>query len=402
MRNKGSYSIIIASLVAILPIAFIYAFPILINNFGHFLMLFILFPVLLIDKENIRKFEPLDRKYFTFFLYLISVSIIIPFIDGYNIDIKVWLSLVETFIICTMLIMNNGCYHYFLKIYIFLALFFSLFLIFQYVCYYTLRIPVSGFLPFLSFYVEEAEFKSVVETSRMIEFSSVFTERSHFCLYVVPAIVLMLWDIGGKMRGKVWKVSVIIFSVFVSTSGNGIVATSIILAIYLLKKYFSKFNLAYFAVGLVIAGAGVLFVMRSSLVQAATYGLFIAEEDQTASKAYARIYRGFLLYSEMPTKQKIVGCGWREAENCLKAKNSEAYYDYHMNNFEYMNSIAQVINYSGIVGMLLFLAYIARLCRDIKSIGGRLIILVILMFMTSSSILMSEMWPFYLLLLSRL
>ena len=136
--------------------------------------------------------------------------------------------------------------------------------------------------------------------------------------------------------------------------------------------------------------------MRSAFVSNVTYGLFIKDEGQSNSKAYVRMYRGFLLFYELPKEEKLIGCGWRNCESCIKSKNYEAYELLFMDNFEYMNSIAQVLCYSGIIGFLLFVFFMISVIKLIKHMPGVLVIIVIIMFMSSSSILMTDMWFLYL------
>lgn len=389
---------IAALLIALLPVAWIYSFPIIINNLGHFLLLFIIFPIVFVARRK-KRYNTSEKWYLYYFVYLIAISLLMPLMRGYAMEVRWWIMLIELTIICLVIMRNELCCRSVVKYYKWLSLIFSAFLILQYVAYHTIHISISGFIPFLSFYNSEAEFMSVEDTGRLLEISSVFTERAHFCQYVIPCMALLLWDVGGKTRAKWVKIVTILAAVLLSTSGNGLIATAVIFSVYVIKKLVFK-NIAYMIIGFAIFAGGFLFIYRSSLIQGTSYGLFVAEDGQEASKAYIRIYRGFLLYSEMPIEEMIAGSGWRDMKSCLDKYNPSAVGLYYMDNFEYLNSIAQILIYSGIIGLLLFSIFIRCLWKDVGHVGGRIVIIIMLMFMTSSSLLLADVWILYLAIFS--
>lgn len=303
---------------------------------------------------------------------------------------------IEMIVICYFIIRNKAIGVYFVKYYKNLSVFFSLFLLLQYLVFTLAHYKLSGFLPGLPLYIESTEFESVVETEMYVAVHSMFTERSHFCAYVTPSLAMFIWN--NKEKKRLLKICIVIVSVFLSTSSNGIIAVSFIIAFYLYKRFFTSIKIHYIVIGVMLLLGGVVFMLRSSYIQGVTYGLFVAPDGrpENENKAYARIYRGFLIYYSLPETEKLLGCGQRNADNCLKVKNSDAHSLLYIENFEYINSWAAILVYSGIVGFFLFGMYYYKVGKDIKEIEGRLIMIVVLMLMISSSVIMTEQWVLYL------
>ncbi len=397
MHNGGNKTL--AFLIAIIPIAYIYAFPFLINNFGNAILLLICLPIVLynIYYDNHFIFDKAIKYYIFFSLYTVIISLI--YISRYNnsdSNRSLIAFIVFTFVYI-LLIGYKKYLVYFLRYYKSLSVLFSIFLIIQFVAYHFLAIKLSGIFPFLKTYYEIEGEAFVIGFNEIVRISSFFIEPSHFALYVAPALCIFLWDIGDKSKYRSLYIIVIGLAMILSTSANGIILLSIILLTYIFSKYFYKFNIKYYIFGAIILSVFVSVFLKSSLIQSSTYSLFITREHRSESKADARIYRGFLFYYELPVNEKLFGIGWRNAKNySLTHNNSKLYNRYYITAFDYFNSISAILIYSGLLGFIFFICFIMSLWRKMQHPGGKVLIIIILASMTSSSIIMTEVWPLYL------
>lgn len=384
---------IISLLIALYPVASIYKFPFLINNFGHALLLFIIFPLAFIEYSQKKPGVTKDiKKYLIFSGYIIAVSVIMPFIGSYNSDIRALLTFIEQsfilFLVISCLNYSKGLLYY----YGLFAEFFSWFLLIQ-ILLAQIGIHLSGFIPFLDFYVSDVEFTSIDE-GRMLRAASVFTEPSHFALYVAPVLALSLWKL--KQSRSLRRIIVITAALLLSGSGNGVILAAVIYFIFIVHRYFSRRSIAMYLAGGFLLAAAVVFIPRTAFFRDVTYGLFVTEYDTTESRAEARVYRGFVLYSQMDVREMITGIGWRDAGSYFSSKKSSLYNLFYMENFDYFNSIAGILIYSGVIGLILFLWFFLSLWKQIPFWGYRLLIIVIIVPMFSSSIYMMEQWSLYL------
>lgn len=329
-----------------------------------------------------------------FAFYFILISVCAPMIGGYDIktlDISMFLLL--TIIYCKLFEVITRFCVVFLRLYIICCVCFSVFLFIQYFGFWFLNIKISGLIPFLGLYNEEIE--TISDISRLLRISSVFSEPSHFALYCFPAITVLLNNF--IMFKKKYIYLVIIFSaIIISTSANGLVLALLSLFLYICGKYFIRLNIKH-----IIVGSLLIFVIgyaayRSEFVSEITYGLFVQQEDQTQSKSDARIYRGFDFYYNLPLTEKIFGVGWREAESYCLANNQQMHAKYYIEAFDYFNSIAGILIYSGIIGFILFIAFIKDIWKYSTNKGYHALIITILISMISSSIFMVDQWLLYL------
>lgn len=383
---------ILAFLIAILPVAYIYAFPILINNLGHAILLFLIFPMLLMDYKSRGNNREQNMAYILFSLYLIIISVMAPIINSFSSNTKELLSAAEFSVIVYFLINDKRIGQIFIRIYTKLAIVFAMFLLLQYIFFVFFHTPISGAIPFLNEYNREV--KSILE-GRVIRIASVFAEPSHFSVYEVPALLMLLFGKSNIRRPVIW-IAVITISILLSTSSNGIIVIGIVYFSFIVYKYFRKINIAYIFIGGALLIGAFVFISRSDFIEDVTYGLFVQEADMTTSKAELRIYRGFNLYSDLPLDKKVFGIGWRDAENYCKKCNPDLFGKYSIDVFDYFNSIAGTLIYSGLIGLIFLLMFFLSLWKRASSFSAKTLILCVLILMGTSSVLMSDQWILFL------
>lgn len=395
MRTNNARSYILALVLAIIPVAYCYAFPFVINNLGHALFLFVALPILLVDGSE-SNFRGSKRKYckpYLFFgIYLALITFIAPLVFSFPIDTLGFFSATEFAIVIFFLITDIKLSNAFIELYTRLAFIFALFLIIQYVSLVFFGTPISGNISFLEEY--EREVGSILE-GRILRVSSVFAEPSHFSVYEVPALVMFLWG-KTKQKWPIIKIAVITIAVLLSTSSNGIIVMGIIYALYVVYRYFSKINIIYFIIGGIILIGAYYFITNSSYLEDVTYGLLTQEDGMTTSKAEGRIYRGFMMYSDMPLECKLFGVGWRNAEAYCKACNAELLTKYAYDGFNYFNSIAGSLIFSGIIGFVALISFFISMFRFTSDFSTKVLIIAVLILMCTSSILLSDQWIFFL------
>lgn len=386
---------ILAFLIAVLPVAYIYSFPIFINNLGHAILLFLIFPMLIADytsQKKTKENKKTNRYYVFFCLYLITISLLSPLINGFEGEVKELFSAAEFSVIVYFLINDKKIGRTFVDIYIKLAIFFALFLLLQYVAFIFFGVTISGVIPFLEEYNREVE--SVFE-GRILRISSAFAESSHFAVYEIPALLMLLF---GKTKSKcpiIWIV-ILSISVLLSTSSNGILIMGMVYIAYIYSRFFNKLNIAYIVIGGVILVSGYYLISRSQFIEDVTYGLFVQESDMTTSKAEMRIYRGFNMYADMPTDKKVFGIGWRNAQDYCKTCNNQLFSKYAADVFDYFNSIAGTLIYTGLIGLTFLTLFFYTLFKRVDDFCTKTLIACVFILMGSSSILMSDQWIFFL------
>lgn len=392
----------LAFLICIVPIAYIYKFPFLLNNFGNAIIILCCLPIILFQILKNRKLllNKSSKIYIYFSFYVVFITIYNLKFYSDNMSIKSFVYFIIFTFIYLFFISNNSFHSNFISFYKKFSVFLSLFLITQFILYKLFSFELTGIIPFIPTYFDISNEGFVFGYNNIVKISSFFSEPSHFALYVLPALCLFLWNIDSNSRYRKFAVLIISSATLLSTSANGIILLSIIIFLYIWNKYFLDFKIKYIALGITILITLAIFLINSSIIKSSTYSLFVVKEGRSVSKADARVYRGFLFYKDMDINNQILGIGWRNAENFAKVeKNQLLYIRYYLEAFDYFNSIAALLIYSGMGGLFLFMSFIKSIWKTTFNFGGKVIIIIIIASMTSSSIIMTEIWPVYLIIL---
>lgn len=387
--NRGS---IIGLIIVLYSVLSIYAFPFLINNMGVAFLYFFITPLLIVEysKTSIPRIVKSQKVLLIYILYL---SIITLF--STQALSKSLISLILTSSIYVFLFSYKGFHTYLLKFYLFFAGAFSGFLILQYIAYFLAGVEISGIVSFLPLY-EELESNGIIETLSFVRLASVFREPSHFALYVVPSVIIALTNDTIKRKNKYILLVLVTIATILSTSGNGIILLTLSYILYSLSLLNERISFKNIFIVLIIVLGGIFAYSSSQFIGDTTEYLFVGSGN-VGSKAGYRIYRGFELYADLPLENKITGLGWKNAENYLRENNNALYGRYSSESaFDYFNSIAAVLIYSGFLGAVLFLGFIKSLWKECFSPTSRMLIVIMLASMVSSSIFMTDQWLLYL------
>lgn len=225
--------------------------------------------------------------------------------------------------------------------------------------------------------------------------TSLFNEPAHFCLFLLPLLVLTLI---GKSKHSLFMSIVLSLIILSSGSGNGIVCVAIVWIVYLLysnsavnfNQRFALFVVAIFAVlvGFMILNSIPRFRDIFSRLFIDTTG-----SGYSSAKADYRIYRGFELYFKLPFMQKIVGVGYSQMEYFSSLHGIQSMYDRNLA-FEYFSMITAMLIYFGFAGFALFFySFLWMFKLSTKKTRCLLILFIALMF--SSAMLLSSSHLFF-------
>lgn len=387
----------IALIVALLPVAYIYSFNLIFNNFGNFLIFAIALPLIILESAK-GKFvlNKCSSRYLYYSFYLLIMTLMAFVFYDISQEFGIIMYIILMSITVYLLLSIKGIENVLIKYYTFFSTFFSAFLLVQFLAYYLFSIPINGQISFLPLYEGKLDFLS---QGRILRMTSVFKEPSHFALYNAPAVVIYAWNIGGNIKFRKLRFALTVVAVFLSGSGNGFVFMCEIILLYIIYFYFQKLKLRRILFGAAIVIVGVVFISKSPFFKGVKYGLFVAQVGQSESKSEGRVYRGFKFYYDLPIVEKLIGVGYRNAGEYASKHNPLLYRKYYIEVFDYFNTIAGVLIYSGIIGFILFIIFIISMWQKSTFFGSRTLILIVCSSMVSSSIYMTELWPLYISLL---
>ena len=390
MAKYVSIHFVLSLLLAILPVTYIYLLPGTGLNLGVAILLFIICP--LAYYSYIKSRYIINRTlwyYVTFVIYLLIISFVHGSIG--NMILLFVISLPFHLILTS----NVHLYRTYIGVYLWASLFFSAFLIVQDISILFFSKPIEGILSFLPKELDQES--SIYDNNLYIRISSVFIEPSHFALYVIPSVCILLWKVYIT-KYRIAFLLIITAAVFMSTSGNGIVLIGLIYSIFIAHSNLHKFNLKSILITIVIIFSGIV-ILNQDTIKNVTDNLF-QENSNGYNKSDYRIKRGFSLYSELPVSSQIFGVGWTNAERFLKDTEPNLYNKYSSNTrFDYFNSMAGVLIYTGLLGFTLFFIFFYSLFLKARGVGSKTIVFIVFITMASSSIIMAEQWLHYLMII---
>ena len=225
--------------------------------------------------------------------------------------------------------------------------------------------------------------------------TSLFSERAHFCEYILPFITICLFK-KNKVKSDYAKAIFMSLIAISTISGNGIIGVAIVWALYLF--FFNSFKatkkafVAFVGFGVIIIAYFILMSIPSFYEM---FNILFVNRSGTGSsytKAAYRIYRGFDLFAKLPLKQKLFGVGFGHMELFSRIYNIKSVYDKSAE-YEFFNAIAQVMLYFGLFGLALFGLSVFFLFVN-KSHLTRALIIVFIALAFSSQFLLQDQHVF--------
>lgn len=206
---------------------------------------------------------------------------------------------------------------------------------------------------------------------------SIFREPAHIAQFLIIPLILDLFYINKDRLVSKFTIFMI-FAFLMARSGNGLLALSLILSIKVLQynRIHKGFKYKFFIVLiLLVASVAILYYVNTengSKILSRT-----SEFEKTeSSKSYIRIYRGFDLFSNFSTKDKVIGIN--NADGVFEqTKKSNYYYLFSGEKEEdlYFNCISRVLIFSGLIGFSLLMLISINLFKN-NSILGRVLLFI--------------------------
>ena len=257
---------------------------------------------------------------------------------------------------------------YFIRYTSILFAFSAVVLVLQEVFFWSTGSRFAAFLPLgnnLTYGISRSELLAVQTYSSRS--CSIFAEPSHFAQFVLP---LLAYDLFNKKNKKKLMpiLSLIIVSVLLLLrSGNGLIGAMLLL----LGKVFLYIRTHKFhsiIVALLLIPIAFYTIKRYADTE---YGESVIErtsemENDESAGSYIRLFRGYVVYSDLPTFNKIFGIS---LDRLLQMKLPSILFTGDKMYDSYFNGVQTVLIHLGIIGFSLLLFFYYNLARDGNSVS---------------------------------
>lgn len=369
-------------LIVFLPILNAYGF---LGGFS-FGMIFIAITMLLIVLKS-KNYQFVSIKYYRlFFIYICIVSVIISIFTHYfdlqgvlRTFTKVF-GFIITFCFMTKFFERERAISYYKTIAFISIVFFFI----QELLYYSTGFRVSGFIPFLPLMNENMDMQSLIQSQAIsLRSASFFLEPSYFAQYIIPYLIINIWEEKNKYR--IYKVAIIIIALFLLQSGTGMI---LLLSLFLLSLKLILKNISTFKKVLLTGLLIIIIPLFFSYILVTNSGQLLNEratelnpDNENITSGFMRIYRGYYVYNELSLFNKVVGVGQGNLRFLIEHKLPDRIKSLFFNEI-YVNMFQQILITSGLIGLILFLYAHFKFYLACNNIGKVLLFtFFILMFM---------------------
>lgn len=264
----------------------------------------------------------------------------------------------------------------------------------QVASFHVLEIKVSGILHFLplAIYDNNADWVSLHDES--VRFSSFFSEPAHFTYFLIPLVSLEL----NKVKKNWTLIGMLVMGIILSTSGTGLLALAVILGIWCVSgiDFKKKGNVTRTTFIAIVLFAGLAIFMRTEI--ASEYVERQAEMsidyEGGSRSGFMRLWRGYYVYSELPTSRKIIGLNNPNALIIYEQRSlfSETF---RTETDHFYNGMSMLLTQQGIIGMVLFILLIWTIWKRTDK-TAHLIIVCFVTYMLMESVYLNYRMAFYL------
>lgn len=285
-------------------------------------------------------------------------------------------------------------------------LFFAIQLLFKHL----LDIYIPGVFSFLPLALDTEAAVFFEDRAASGRFSSFYSEPAFFAQFIIPFLCLTLFDKSIKNGEKVWKIGLIILTLFLMQSGNAVFGASICLLFYFLfrmKAGSASNKLQTIALGLIILVIAGYFVQtdtgRDLLSRKEQLSINSVDNIGYSTSGFERVYRGYFVYAEYPTLQKIIGNDNAEYKTAAAKRSVVSDTFLRSDDYLYYNTFQLILLNTGIIGVFIMLLLFIGLWKVTNKCGKDLLITFFAFSLFSSSYFSEIMCLFLLLptLMSR-
>lgn len=227
-------------------------------------------------------------------------------------------------------------------------------------------------------------------TSEIGRFSAFFSEPAQFAQYVMPLLTIELFS--AKNRKDWCKVFFISTSIFFTESGNGIILLSVIFLAYIIN-YFSTGG-AWKAIIMPIIFIGTFLATLLYLNSEHGKNMYNRSEELNSgieiSSGFVRVQRGYYVYDEYSTIEKIIGVNNLNKLD-KRIASSKAYFTFGEKDY-YANTFQKFLLNTGIIGAIMYFIIMFGLMRNNTPEGKTIILTFIVMSFFAATYLSTIMY----------
>lgn len=297
------------------------------------------------------------------------------------------------YILCAVVLQSKFVnFGYFFKWYRRLVIFATVFLIIQVVFFRVFNTVIFGVIRSLTGRPDLINIDLFIQSSKtFFRPSSLFIEPGYYVQFVLPLLAFSLFGIKNQLKQNLREAIFISLGLILSTSGQGIIIGLFEWAALFFIKII-KLKPIYIIGGLV--SMPILFYISSfEFIDISISRLF----GSATSSSYARIFRGFDIFSQIEPIYKIIGVGYGNVGAYMRENGILAAYDtiVAIKDIEYMNSIAYILVNLGVIGMLIMIWILVYLYNNTWG-PFRLCLCVLVLLSSVSTIFLYSNLIFYL------
>lgn len=304
------------------------------------------------------KIEAPPRYYKTFFIYCIISSFIgaLYYSDYHIISSSLIVNVIYYFALVLILPKANLdlCKKYYGIIVALACAFFLL----QEAMYSVLGFRVSGLIPFLQVPYDTTTSNFINGQMMSSRSASFFLEPAHFAQYVSGYLAILLGACNRNKKLFSLKPMLLSLVLFITTSGNAILMILVAWVVYVLM-FKTQVWKKVMIITVCVAGAFYVFnyvakTERGEKLLSRTSELESSDFDRVSSGTM-RIYRGFFVFSDMPSFLKLTGVGTAGTDWAVENSSN---FSWMFGEDRYVNNIQKILIGSGYIGMIIFLMYL--------------------------------------------
>lgn len=328
-------------------------------NFSRLCSFVLIFVVICVCAKK-ATFSKVPTSLSAYFYWLFIVAIL----SATSITDAIPLGQIEKYLL-VVAIFSFANYNKFLPIYKFVSYTSIGYLFIQHIVFHMAGIHITGIIEFLPLDLADsvsAEDFHDLHTRENARTSSFFSEPALFVQYVIPLFIMELFSAS---KFKDWlRVFLIMLSIILTESGNGIFLLLLVAFCYLLYILQHKSGVKYLILPIAIIG---LFLGGQKYMQSESAQRLLDRQDELTDEidytsGFLRIYRGYYIYEEFSPMEKIIGVNNLTTLD-KRIKTCQAAFTFEKNDY-YANTFQKFLLNTGIIGVIFFIVIMFGLMRN--------------------------------------
>lgn len=291
------------------------------------------------------------------------------------------------------------CFKSLIKSYKYFAILATLFLMLQFFIYHTTGLYLNGIIPFIELVNPGYNYEPILLSGKFLRASGFFTEPGYYAQFILPYIVMLLFYSDHENINTNNKLLILIFlllGVLLSSSGQGIFISIIILFIYFINYIYVNKLLKWSHISFIILSI-IVFIIVYSTTNFFSY--FIERyKFSPFSSTGIRIFRGVSIFNNLPAHYQLVGIGYGNIGNYVIRNSITTPFDI-FSTAEYVSSLTNVLISTGLIGLIVFTSIFFIRFLFSSQLYTKILIIVLIILFISTSIIVSTNSIIYLLII---